>query len=108
MWQIIFGQLNAEEEKFIKEEIFNISLQVSDMMDQEGIIVADLLEGEPEAEVEDEIEECEFCGGKNGEHGDISTMERVYPGEPHMADVGSRPCPNSRPARDDDDYDDGL
>lgn len=47
---------------------------------------------------------CDECGGKNGNHEDISTMEAVYPNEPHMADIGSRPCPNS--LRDPDDYDD--
>ena len=35
-----------------------------------------------------EDEECEFCGGT----GEITTMERVYSGEPHMADIGTRPC----------------
>lgn len=46
---------------------------------------------------------CELCGGKDGEHEDISTMEAVYPGEPHMADVGSRPCPNLEANEEDHD-----
>ncbi len=34
---------------------------------------------------------CDVCGGS----GEIATMEKVYPGEPHMADIGEpRPCPN--------------
>ena len=38
---------------------------------------------------EDE-EVCETCGGI----GYVRTMERVYPGEPHMAPVGEEPCPD--------------
>lgn len=44
---------------------------------------------------EEYLEECEFCGGANGEHHDITTMEYVYPGEPHMAPIGTQRCPNS-------------
>ena len=44
---------------------------------------------------------CGMCGGS----GEVSTMEAVYPGEAHMADVGTAPCPECRPAKD-DDYDD--
>lgn len=61
--------------------------------------IANLLD---EAFEDDEV--CEICGGVNGEHEDISTMESVYPNEPHMADIGSRPCPNSISERD--EYDD--
>ncbi len=52
---------------------------------------------------EDEVETCEFCGGKDGEHEDIETMEQVWAGEPHYAPIGSRPCPNA--SGDDDEYD---
>lgn len=31
---------------------------------------------------------CKDCGGT----GEVSKTEAVYPGEPHMADVGSEPC----------------
>jgi hypothetical protein len=41
----------------------------------------------------EEKEECEFCGGIDGEHEDITTMEQVWPGEPHMAPIGTQPCP---------------
>ena len=44
---------------------------------------------------ETSTKECEFCGGTNGEHHDIVTMEYVYPGEPHMAPIGTRDCPNA-------------
>lgn len=57
---------------------------------------------EHEGECPEEV--CEICGGKNGEHEDISMMESVYPNEPHMADIGSRPCPNS--ITEHDEYDD--
>lgn len=50
-----------------------------------------------------EEEVCELCGGKDGEHEEVSSMEAVYPGEPHMADIGSRPCPNYQP--NEEDYD---
>lgn len=42
---------------------------------------------------------CEHCGGT----GELSSMEAVYPGEPHMADIGTRPCICQ--IRDEDDYD---
>ena len=59
---------------------------------------------QPDPETEEE-EVCATCGGT----GEVSAMERVYPGEPHMADVGSRPCPDCRSARDDEpDDQDGL
>jgi hypothetical protein len=32
--------------------------------------------------------DCPYCGGT----GEISTMERVYADEPHMAMIGSHPC----------------
>lgn len=49
------------------------------------------------------IEEvCETCGGT----GEVSVMGYVYPGEPHMADIDTKPCPDCRAsADDDDDYD---
>jgi len=33
-------------------------------------------------------ENCPDCHGT----GELRTMESVYPGEPHMADVGTRKC----------------
>jgi hypothetical protein len=33
---------------------------------------------------------CKTCGGTR----EVSTMERVYSNEPHMADVGSIKCPD--------------
>lgn len=41
---------------------------------------------------------CETCGGT----GEVSQMERVYPNEPHMADVGTADCPDCRPAKEED------
>ncbi len=35
-----------------------------------------------------EEEVCEHCGGT----GEVSVTESVYPGEPHMAMVGTRTC----------------
>lgn len=37
-------------------------------------------------DVEDEV--CEFCGGT----GEVTTMEQVYPGEPHYAPIGTQRC----------------
>lgn len=42
-----------------------------------------------------EHEQCEHCGGLDGEHEDITTMETVYAGEPHTAPIGSQPCPDA-------------
>jgi DnaJ-class molecular chaperone len=44
---------------------------------------------------------CETCGGE----GVISKMEAVYPGEPHMADIGEQPCPDCSGGDTEDDYD---
>ncbi len=33
---------------------------------------------------------CQTCGGS----GEVRTMERVYAGEPHMADIGTEKCPD--------------
>ena len=38
--------------------------------------------------METAIEKCEMCGGT----GEMTTMEYVYAGEPHMAPIGTRPC----------------
>lgn len=44
----------------------------------------------PKCEEPCEREEvCAECLGS----GEVTTMERVYPNEPHMAPVGSEPCP---------------
>lgn len=45
-------------------------------------------------------DECATCGGT----GEVTTSEQVYPGEPHMADIGTAPCPDCG-IKDDDDYD---
>lgn len=39
--------------------------------------------------------DCEYCGG----FGEITTDEAVYPGEPHRAPIGSKPCPRLKEAR---------
>lgn len=56
-------------------------------------------------------EACGSCGGS----GEVTTMEYVYPGEPHMAPVGIAPCrcrwdDDDEPEDDwdDDDRDDEL
>lgn len=42
---------------------------------------------------------CELCNGT----GKVSQSEAVYPGEPHMADIGESTCECS--VRDDDEFD---
>lgn len=37
---------------------------------------------------EKDEELCEFCLGS----GEVTTYEQVYPGEPHVADVGTETC----------------
>lgn len=46
------------------------------------------LSEEEELLAEESEEICEWCGGT----GEVTTMEQVYPGEPHMADIGTRKC----------------
>ncbi len=41
---------------------------------------------------------CTTCGGT----GEVGVMEPVYPGEPHTADIGTKPCPDCRSHQDDD------
>lgn len=48
-------------------------------------VVYACLKCENECEVE---EVCADCLGT----GEVTTIERVYAGEPHMADVGTAPC----------------
>lgn len=43
-------------------------------------------------DAKEEEEVCETCGGT----GEVTTMEAVYPNEPHMAPIGSAPCPDCR------------
>ena len=45
-------------------------------------------------EKETEKYDCETCQ----DTGEVSCMERVYPGEPHMANIGTEPCPDCRGA----------
>lgn len=47
---------------------------------------------------EDEV--CETCGGT----GEVSQIEQVYPNEPHTADVGTAPCPDCNPPKE-EEYD---
>lgn len=42
---------------------------------------------------------CRTCGGS----GEVRSMEQVYPGEPHMADVGTEPCPDCNVKNKDDE-----
>lgn len=35
---------------------------------------------------------CRTCGGT----GEVSKMEQVYAGEPHMADIGTESCPDCK------------
>lgn len=44
---------------------------------------------------------CRECGGTK----EVSTSEQVYAGEPHMADIGTKPCPKCC-ADDEEDFDD--
>ena len=44
---------------------------------------------------------CRTCKGTK----EVSAMEQVYAGEPHMADVGTRACPDCCPPKE-EEYDD--
>jgi hypothetical protein len=50
---------------------------------------------------ENNDEVSETCGGT----GEVTTMETVYPGEPHQAPIGTAPCPDCSPEPDYDDQD---
>lgn len=40
---------------------------------------------------------CEHCGGT----GEVTTMEQVYPNEPHYAPIGTRDCICTLPTEED-------
>jgi len=48
---------------------------------------------------EQEQDVCQTCGGT----GEVSVPGYVYPGEPHMADIDTAPCPDCC-AHEEDDY----
>ena len=82
----------AMEDFNTDDEWYSIAVAVSG----KGLLVGEEIEcrrGFCEREIIKEPP-CETCVGS----GTVSTMERVYPNEPHTADVGSEPCPtcNSR------------
>lgn len=43
--------------------------------------------------------DCDMCE----DTGEVSTMEYVYAGEPHMADIGTKPCICRMQERDSDE-----
>lgn len=43
-------------------------------------------------EMEKYLVDSEQMCGKCHDTGEVDTMESIYPGEPHMGPVGSRPC----------------
>lgn len=50
-----------------------------------------------------QVKVCDLCDGT----GEVRTMAQVWAGEPHMADIGTAPCPECRVSRsrdEDDDY----
>lgn len=51
-------------------------------------------------QTDEEEEVCETCGGS----GVVTTMEAVYPNEPHMAPIGEENCPDCNSRGDIDDY----
>lgn len=53
-------------------------------------------------EKDDGEQVCETCGGT----GEVTCEGRVYPNEPHTADIDTGPCPDCNIRDDDDDYDD--
>lgn len=50
--------------------------------------------------MENENDTCETCGGD----GKISAPGYVYPGEPHIADIETQPCPDCTEESGDEDY----
>jgi len=53
------------------------------------------------SEQEEQDDVCQTCGGT----GEVSAMGYVYPGEPHMADIDTAPCPDCQHHDPlDDDY----
>lgn len=77
--------------EFIKERMMSVA----------GEAINEWINSPVEEEKEEE-DVCSTCGGS----GEVSTMEAVYPGEPHMAPVGTSPCPDCRPGPDNDENQD--
>lgn len=78
VWDIVLTDLDDGQKDFIRERMEVVATKAIEMAK----------------------DYCETCGNT----GEVRTMEAVYPGEPHMADVGTGPCPDCRPGGDDDDY----
>jgi hypothetical protein len=65
-------------------------------------MTTELLEPPVILESAKEVEQvCQLCAGT----GEIITMEYVYPNEPHVAPIGTAPCPECQ-YPDDEDEDD--
>jgi hypothetical protein len=71
-----------------EEDISQYAKQNGADLDEQDEIQEDTTSMEEKLEALDEEEVCELCGGT----GEVTTSEQVYPGEPHMADIGTRKC----------------
>lgn len=75
--------------------IKNIELQTNRPHSEDVVVIEDdngntytLLDSEIEKLLEDSGQICGHCGGT----GEVTVDEQVYPGEPHMAPIGTRTC----------------
>lgn len=95
-----FETLIPEDEQ--TEKIMQVTggsaMAIATMKDMGAVFMAP--EGEYQI-VDDDYTVCEFCGNTR----EIVTSEQVYPGEPHMADIGTRVCSCAKDQHDDDRQD---
>lgn len=52
--------------------------------------ISEFLEAVGLEDADEAIRPCETCGGE----GKVAALEQVYPGEPHVAEIGETDCPD--------------
>jgi hypothetical protein len=88
----VYAKIADMKEKLKGQHIDDVvvSVQVSDTQAHDvQLSMSDFLDMLGLADANDLIKPCDTCGGS----GEVSVMEPVYQGEPHMADTGTASCP---------------
>lgn len=89
----IYQKLNDFKDKWSGQKVSDVKVRVnvSDVRAIEvELTMSEFLEALGLEDANELIKPCDTCGGS----GEVSTMEAVYPGESHTADIGSQSCPD--------------
>lgn len=93
LWDMAIPDLSETERQFIKERLVETASECIEKCAEAQLKAWEakpltVFGTPPDSDEFDEV--CNTCGGT----GEVSQMEAVYAGEPHMADVGTAPCPD--------------